>query len=138
MKYLAVLGRLPKLSVAELESLFENVTPSKDWKLATFESASAPDISRLGGTQKIGVWLGSNYNDILAFLSNLPEGKITLGVSDFRHHTRAFKAQGEALKLKRILSRNGRSVRVLENKSAALSTATSHHNQLAERRSSYG
>lgn len=132
MKYLAVLGRLPKLSLAELESLFAKVEP-KTPALATFEADQTPDINRLGGTQKIGVELSGGYNSILDYLSNLPEGKITLGVSDFRHHTRTFKAQGEALKLKKILQRNGRSVRVLENKSAVLSTATSHHNQLAEK-----
>ena len=132
MKYLAVLGRLPKLSLAELESLFNNVEPQTP-VLATFLSDQAPDINRLGGTQKLGVELPGGVNALLDYLANLPEGKITLGVSDFRKNTRAFKAQGEALKLKKILQRNGRSVRVLENKAAVLSTATSHHNQLAEK-----
>ncbi|MBQ3294285.1 hypothetical protein IJG98_00965 [Candidatus Saccharibacteria bacterium] len=132
MKYLAVLGRLPKLSLAELESLFAKVEP-KTPALATFEANQTPDINRLGGTQKLAVELPGGYNGILEYLSSLPAGKITLGVSDYRHHTRAFKAQGEALKLKKILQRNGRSVRVLENKSAVLSTATSHHHQLAEK-----
>ena len=132
MKYLAVLGRLPKLSLAELESLFAKVEP-KTPALATFEADQTPDINRLGGTQKLAVELPGGYNGILEYLSSLPDGKITLGVSDHRHHTRAFKAQGEALKLKKILQRNGRSVRVLENKSAVLSTATSHHHQLAEK-----
>ena len=134
MKYLAVLGRLPKISVAELECLFESVRPSTDWRLATFESAITPDINRLGGTLKLGVEIAGGFNKLIELLMNLPEGKITLGVSDFRKNTRAFKAQGEALKLKKILQRNGRSVRVLENKDAVLSTATSHHNQLAEKK----
>ena len=132
MKHLAVLGRLSALSLAELESLFTEVQPHGPL-LATFEAAKTPDLSRLGGTQKLGVEIPGGYNGILDYLSNLPAGKITLGVSDFRKNTRAFKAQGEALKLKKILQRNGRSVRVLENKEAVLSTATSHHNQLAEK-----
>ena len=71
--------------------------------------------------------------ELVRFLLRLPEGKITLGVSDFRTgDVRAVRA--EALKLKKILSREGRSVRVLENKTAVLSTATSHHNQLAEKK----
>ena len=149
MKYLAVLGRLPKLSIAELESLFTEVEPHFESStkrvansrkqqpdapaLATFSSNQTPDISRLGGTQKIGLEISGGYNQIITYLTNLPAGKITLGVSDFRHGTKPFKAQGEALKLKKILQRNGRSVRVLENKSSVLSTATSHHNQLAEK-----
>lgn len=142
MKYLAVLGRLPKLSLAELESLFTEVEPSLERgsdlrknsqnspALATFESSETPDINRLGGTQKLAVKLEITPLD---FLSNLPEGKITLGLSDFRTHSSARKAGIEALKLKKILTRHGRSVRVLQNKTAVLSTATSHHNQLAEK-----
>ncbi len=153
MKYLAVLGRQPKLSLAELESLFTEVEPHfnaslereanlrnfdpntapKTPALATFTSDTTPDINRLGGTQKIAVELPDGFNYLIDSLADLPTGKITLGVSDFRRHANAFKAQGEALKLKKILQRNGRSVRVLENKSAVLSTATSHHHQLAEK-----
>ncbi len=132
MKYLAVLGRLPKLSLAELESLFDNVEPRTP-ALATFLSDETPDINRLGGTQKIGVELPDGFNYLIDSLADLPEGKITLGVSDFRKRTNPFKAQGEALKIKKLLARRGRSVRVLQNKTAVLSTATSHHNQLAEK-----
>ena len=132
MKYLAVLGRLPKLSLAELESLFDNVEPRTP-ALATFLSDEPPDINRLGGTQKIGVELPDGFNYLIDSLADLPEGKITLGVSDFRKRTNPFKAQGEALKIKKLLARRGRSVRVLQNKTAVLSTATSHHNQLAEK-----
>ena len=137
MKYIAELGRLEKLSLAELESRFTKVAPvatGVKFKLATFESARPPRLEKLGGTQKIGVKIEGGENGVLEFLSSLPEGKITLGVSDFRHGANARKSQGEALKLKKILQRRGRSVRVLENKAAVLSTATSHHNQLAEKK----
>ncbi len=145
MKYIAVLGRLPMLSIAELESQFTDVKPllkrgvnlrqkSDVFELATFESDKEPDISKLGGEQKIGVEMKSGFNSLIEFLADLPEGKITLGVSDFRKGASARRAQGEALKLKKILQRHGRSVRVLENRSATLSTATSHHNQLAEKK----
>ncbi len=132
MTYLAVLGRLPMLSLAELESLFLNVEP-KTASLATFESDKIPDINRLGGTQKIGVELPEGINYLIDSLADLPEGKITLGVSDFRKHTNTFKAKGEAMKLKKILQRRGRPVRILDNKEPVLSTATSHHNQLSEK-----
>ena len=51
-KYVAVLGRQPRISLAELESLFTEVkliAPS----LAEFSSAEPPEIKRLGGTMKI-------------------------------------------------------------------------------------
>ena len=130
MKYLAVLGRQPKISLAELESLFAGVrqiSPS----LASFNSSISPDISRLGGSLKLAKELDFSP---LEYLKSLPEGKITLGISDFSKTTTKKTAQIEALKLKKILSRHGRSVRVLENKEAILSTATSHHNQLAEKK----
>ena len=133
MKYLAVLGRLPKLSLAELMSLYGEVE-LKGAELAIFESSDRPDLKKLGGTLKLAEELPEGFNYLIDSLADLPEGKITLGVSDFRKGASARKAQGEALKLKKILQRRGRSVRVLENKTAVLSTATSHHNQLAEKK----
>ena len=95
MKYIAVLGRLPLLSIAELESQFTEVKPlfkrgsnlrknAEVFELATFESEKAPDISKLGGVQKIGAEMKSGFNSLISFLEDLPDGKITLGVSDFR------------------------------------------------------
>ena len=130
MKYLAVLGRQPKISLAELECLFSDVkqiSPS----LASFETDKPPDINRLGGSLKIAKKLDE---PALEYLQNLPEGKITLGISDYSKNATKKTAWAEALKLKKILKRLGRSVRVLENKEATLSTAVSHHNQLAEKK----
>ena len=111
MKYLAVLGRQPEISILELEM-----------------SGFCIDISRLGGTQKLAVKLEEKPLD---FLRGLPEGKITLGVSDYSERASKKTASLEALKLKKILVRHGRSVRVVENKDAVLSTATSLHNGLS-------
>ena len=135
MKYLAILGRLTGISLAELESLFSNVE-YRGGELATFEmdSSEEVDFSRLGGVMKIGEEILGGRDSLLEFLAELPEGKITLGVSDFRRGASAKKAQIEALKLKKALKKARRSVRVLENKTAVLSTATSHHNQLAEKK----
>ncbi len=127
MEYLAVLGRQPKISLAELEALFDDVK-SLGPELAVFRTLDAPDIRRLGGTQKIALEIREPVGD---FLKKLPEGrKITLGVSDFSTKGSATSAQREALKWKRFLQKNGRSVRVVANKSAALSSATSFHNHL--------
>lgn len=111
MKYLAVLGRQPEISIAELEAL--------DF---------CTDISRLGGTQKLAEKLDKSPLD---FLKSLPDGKITLGVSDYSRRASKKTATLEALKLKKILVRHGRSVRVVENKEAVLSAATSLHNGLS-------
>ena len=128
--YLAVLGRLPALSLAELERQFSHVRQLSS-TLATFDSATPPALSRLGGSLKLAEKLDSSPLD---YLKSLPEGKITLGISDFSRGASRRTATLEALKLKKILSRLSRSVRVLENRDAVLSTATSHHNQLSEKR----
>lgn len=111
MKYLAVLGRQPEISIAELEM-----------------SGFCTDIDRLGGVQKLAVKLEQAP---LEYLAGLPEGKITLGVSDYSRGASRKTASQEALKLKKILVRHGRSARVVENKDAVLSTATSLHNGLS-------
>ena len=111
MKYLAVLGRQPEISIAELEA-----------------TDFCTEIDKLGGTQKLAVKLDKKPLD---YLAGLPEGKITLGVSDYSKGASKKTATVEALKLKKILVRHGRSVRVVENKEAVLSTATSLHNGLS-------
>ena len=126
MKYLAVLGRLAAISIAELEAQFGKVT--KKGGLAFFDSDIAPDINRLGGSIKIAEKLPGSP---IEYLQNLPEGKITFGVSDYSAHPNARRAGSEAMKLKKILTRHGRSVRIVENKGTALSSATSLHNGLS-------
>lgn len=131
MRYLAVLGRQPKISIAELESLYARVSPvDPEWRLAEFgiKTAAAPTLHRLGGSLKLAEEL---TEPIYEFLKSLPsDRKITLGVSDYSKGATAFRAQGEALKLKRFLAKSGRSVRVVPNKEAVISTATSYHNHL--------
>ena len=111
MKYLAVLGRQPEISIAELEA-----------------TDFCTEIDRLGGTLKLAEKLEQKP---IEYLQDLPEGKITIGVSDYSEKASRKTALDEALKLKKILVRHGRSVRVVENKEATLSTATSLHNGLS-------
>ena len=125
--YLAVLGRQPDISLAELEALFSNVHKINN-ELATFNNDFVPDINRLGGSIKLAVKLNEKP---LEYLQKLDSGKITLGVSDYSKHANRKSASLEALKLKKILVRHGRSVRVIENKDAILATATSLHNGLS-------
>ena len=126
MEYLAILGRQPEISIAELEALFDKVRKISE-RLAVF-GAESPKIERLGGSLKIAKKIEGKP---LEYMANLPDGKITLGVSDYSKGASRKTAVTEALKLKKILVRHGRSVRVVENKDAALSTAASLHNGLS-------
>ena len=125
--YLAVLGRQAEISIAELEASFDDVKKKNDY-LASFESKDVPNTNKLGGSLKLAERLDLKPLDYLAKLS---EGKITIGVSDYSKKASRKTASMEALKLKKILVRHGRSVRVVENKDAVLSTATSLHNGLS-------
>ena len=132
MVYLSVLGRQPEISLAELQAIFSHVKQISS-NLATFElsagsSRTEPSISRLGGSLKLAVKL---EQPPIQFLQNLPEGKITIGISDYSKNASVKTAKTEALKLKKILVRHERSVRIVENQSSALSTATALHNGLS-------
>ena len=136
MKYLAILGRQPKISLAELESQFSSVKYLGGF-LATFESNAEPKIARLGGTTKLAKPISAGGGSAVGpekFLLDLDfDGKFVIGVSDYSKGASARKSQALALKIKRVLKREGRSVRVLENKTADLSTAAVFHNQLGEK-----
>ena len=140
MQYLAILGRQPLLSVAELESQFSDVSilsmPKNGPALAEFSSKTEPNIAKLGGTIKIAKEL-SKFGDFSSpeqYLSSLDfSGKYVIGVSDYSRNASARGAQGEALKIKRFLKKSGHSARVLPNKTADLSSASVFHNQLGEK-----
>ncbi|MBR5621091.1 methyltransferase domain-containing protein [Candidatus Saccharibacteria bacterium] len=142
MQYLAILGRQPKISLAELESLFTEVSvvAGSNNLLATFESETAPDISRLGGTIKLAepLYECEFKKSLATFLvgyanKNDFSSKFVIGVSDYSKGATARKTQGEALRLKRDLKKVGFNMRVLPNKEAVLSSAAVFHNQLGEK-----
>ena len=146
MKYLAVLGRQPEISIAELEAqlllggscrtlssptsltLSGGPPPGPSPAHVEFTSETRLDINRFGGVLKFAIKLEQKP---LEYLRGLSDGKITLGVSDYSKKASRKSAMDEALKLKKVLVRHGRSVRVVENKEAVLSTATSLHNGLS-------
>ncbi len=135
MKFLAVLGRLSDISLAELSALFGDSVKKISPNLAVFDSESEPDINRLGGTLKLGKLINCSPVDYLIGLDSKDNEihKIVLGVSDYSRGARRQKSNAEAMRIKKILSRKGKSVRVLANSAAELSTATSHHNQMGEK-----
>lgn len=133
-QYLAVLGRQPELSLAELTALFGSVH-SLSSHLALIKTDQKVLIGRLGGTLKLGRRLSRPLVEHL--LSLHPSGKFVLGVSDYSPEASATTAKNLAMKLKKILTRQGRSTRLLLSPTATLSTATCHHNQLGEKPGHY-
>lgn len=139
----AILGRQPKISLAELESLFgaEKIQQVSTYAALVDFGEPLPQ-QRLGGTIKSAKLLTRLENTGLegAFahlgisiphhLTHLPEGKLQFGVSVY-----GFKAQKnwllrQMLELKKIIKKNGRSVRIIENKFESLETAQILYNKL--------
>lgn len=130
MNYLAVLGRLDKISIAELESVFgsNNVKPlSKN--IAKINSKQKPDLTRLGGTIKIAKIIDKTP---LEYLKDIPKGKITFGISDYTPGATKKSSWDQAVKLKFLLKKHQRAVRIVPNQTATLSSATSLHNHLGK------
>lgn len=132
MKYLFILGREPQLSLVELEALFgssnvQRLAPS----IALVSSDIEPNLARIGGSIKCARVLEEKLTD---YLFSLPDGKITLGFSDYSAKANAKNTWKLAMKYKSLLARHGRSVRLVPNKdSATISSATAHHNQLGNK-----
>ena len=125
--YLAILGREPALSNAELEALFGEIKVLSD-NLSLFDAKNSPEIDKLGGVIKLAKKIEEKPLD---FLAKAPEGKLTIGVSDYSRKASKKSATEEAMKFKKILTRHERSVRVVLGDGATLSTATSLHNGLS-------
>lgn len=141
---IAILGRQPSISLAELESLYG---ASKLIKLlnnvAMVDTTSDLPQEKLGGTIKSGEVITTlNYqnidkayeyimNNIDSVINNyVPEGKIQLGVSIYGQRQSKRDILARNLSLKRSIRNLGRSVRIIENKSEELNTAQVLHNKL--------
>lgn len=131
MIFMLILGREPKLSLVELEALFGSENVKKVAPEIAFVEAESLNLEQLGGSIKAGQILEESATD---FLSKLPEGKITLGVSDYSAKANKKSSWALALKYKNLLKRRGRNVRLIPNNDGpVLSSAASHHNQLGEK-----
>ena len=140
--YIALLGRQPELSIAELERVYGAVAWfSADTATIDTKQNDTFDIQRLGGTQKAGKviaelqhtdWRKASAEIVRHFTeewSNF-EGKITLGISTYGLDLSPREVQKTGLVLKSKLKARGISLRLVPNQESALSTATSHHNKL--------
>jgi len=137
--HIAILGRQPAISIAELERVYGDVS----WfsEMSALVNAEYIDITRLGGSQKAGkVVLQIPGNDWRAASLKIVqhyskawakhEGKITVGISAYGFREGSRDIQKAGLILKQKLKQTGTSLRLIPNQDAALSTATSHHNKL--------
>ena len=140
MKYVAIAGRQPLISLAEIQALYDKAARLVGKKLVFFEINEdgeeniSPDINRLGGSLKLGRFFDTDFGKLAKFLAAAhPEGKITLGISDFSKQKKSGLAKQKSMELKRNLARMGRSVRVITSNEPEISSATAHHNQLGEK-----
>lgn len=142
---IALLGRQPKISLAELECLFgaENITPVGDYASLIDSNEILPQ-PRLGGTMKSATVITTlptadlsqafaSLDDlVLDLIANLPEGKLQLGVSLYGFDTHTSWLFKRLLGLKKVIKKSGRSVRIIENKASALETAQVLYNKLTK------
>ena len=140
MKYVAIAGRQPLISLAEIQALYDKSARLVGKKLVFFnideddEENISPDIDRLGGSLKLGRFFDTDFSKLAKFLATAhPEGKITLGISDFSKQKKSGLAKQKSMELKRNLAKMGRSVRVITSNEPEISSATAHHNQLGEK-----
>lgn len=138
--HIALLGRQPELSIAELERVFGDVSWFSS-QSAVINTETAIDIQKLGGSQKIGRiiltiestdWRRVSDGIVKHYAKawSTSSGKITLGLSAYDLPASAREVQKVGLILKSKLKNNGVSLRLVPNQEAALSTATAHHNKL--------
>lgn len=138
--YIALLGRQPEISIAELEQVYGDVSWFSETS-ALIDTNQPVDVQRLGGSQKIGrvvlklpardwrtvsMKLVGHYSKEWASF----EGKLTLGISVYGASVPVRDIQKTGIILKGKLKQSGVSLRLIPNQEAALSTATSHHNKL--------
>lgn len=138
--YIALLGRQPALSIAELERVYGDVSWFSD--STALVNSDNINIERLGGTQKAGKvileipgkkdWMAVSMKIVQHYSKQWLsyEGKITLGISVYGMKANTRDIQKTGLIIKGKLKNSTASIRLIPNQETALSTATSHHNKL--------
>lgn len=141
---IAILGRQPKIGLAELESRFghKSVTPASSYAALLDIAGEIIDINTLGGTTKLANVVGeikfidwknieSQLNELVLKLADkMPDKKVTLGISTYGLKVNPKSINSAALNIKKQLKNTGRNVRVVPNKSTSLNSAQVLHNHL--------
>jgi tRNA G10 N-methylase Trm11 len=142
-KSICILGRLPALGAAELESLYgeEHIKPIGG---AVLMDVPAEEINfkQLGGTIKVARLLSplpdTSWNKLAKYLIDnvpkhlqyVPEGKFTLGISAYGLKVSVDEINRAGLAIKKAIKATGRPVRIVPNKAAELNSAQVLHNKL--------
>ena len=138
--YIALLGRQPELSIAELERVYGAVAWfSADTATIETKQNDTFDIQRLGGTQKAGKviaelqhtdWRKASAEIVRRLTEEWSsfEGKITIGISTYGLDLSPREVPKTGPVLKSKLKARGISLRLVPNQGRALSTGISHHN----------
>ncbi|HSW79070.1 MAG TPA: hypothetical protein VLF88_03590 [Candidatus Babeliales bacterium] len=143
---LCILGRQPKLGLAELESLYgaEHIRPLHGAAILDIPAEDI-DFRKLGGTIKVARVLTEldsfKWDDLVKYLVEkipehleyVPESKFTLGLSVYGVKVNPSRINRSALELKKVIKKTGRSVRIVPNKSHALNSAQVLHNKLTNK-----
>lgn len=142
---IAILGRQPALGLAELESLYgsEQITPLGNQAVRLAIEACTVDFWRLGGTVKLCKLLTildtTQWKDVDRFLrtvapqysQQMPPGKMHLGLSAYGMEVSVQQLLATGLSVKQAIRKaEGRSVRLVPNKSLELNAAQVIHNKL--------
>lgn len=141
---LVILGRLPALSIAELESLYGAANVRSIGSSAALLTMPVTEVSfdRLGGAIKLCKVLSmqptTNWGDIERYLVKtspeharmLPEGKMQVGLSAYELKESAQRIMATGLSLKKAIKKTGRSIRLTPNQEPALNSAQVAHNHL--------
>jgi tRNA G10 N-methylase Trm11 len=139
-----ILGRQPAIGLAELECLYgaDNVRPIGDHAARVNAAPDAIAFDRLGGTVKLARILfvidtvqwreiqSALEKSVAAYLADVPEGKLQLGISAYGLRVSPSQIMAAGLSLKKVLRKGGRSVRLIPNKEQALNSAQVLHNHL--------
>ena len=135
------LGRQPEIGLAELTAVYQQPPALLTSHIATLDITSQDALSlanHLGSIVKIGEIVQAdlviNKNNLASLAQQLfanVSGKVTLGISYYGAHITKASASNFGHELQRLLQEQGHSVRLLPNKEAALSTAATLHNGLA-------
>ena len=141
--YISILGRQPEISLAELEKVFgdKNIRLASD-EAVIINQSKTPDISQLGGSIKIGriideISFNKDWNKSIKYLVDYyikewgeADHKITLGLSLYGEDRSERDIQKIGILIKQGLKKKNISLRLIPNKTKALSSAVSHHNKL--------
>jgi len=144
MKSILVLGRQPSLGLAELESLYgAKILEQVSDKVVLLDyDYSAINFDRLGGSIKLAKLLTTintvKWDEIIKFineyipshLKSVPEGKIKFGISAFGFDVKPNQLNKTNMQLKKIINKEGKSIRIIPNVGPTLNSAQIIHNML--------